>query len=68
MARELLFVGERLGELLEAGDADDVAVVNEGLQLYRQGRVELKEEAEDMITAEVQDVTRYKARLNLLIP
>ncbi|MFJ7858016.1 hypothetical protein ACIQZM_09000 [Peribacillus sp. NPDC097206] len=68
MERELLFVGDRLAELLEAGDADDLAVVNEGLQLYRQGLVDLKEEAEDLITAEVQDGTRFKARLNLLIP
>ncbi|MFJ7745051.1 hypothetical protein [Peribacillus sp. NPDC097295] len=68
MERELLFVGERMAELLNAGDSEDLEVVNQGLHLYRQGLVDLKEEAEDSITAEVQDVTRYKARLNLLFP
>ncbi|MGE7763712.1 hypothetical protein [Peribacillus sp. NPDC096540] len=68
MERELLFVGERLAGFLEAGNSDDSDVVNQGLQLYRQGLVDLKEEAVDTITAEVQDVTRYKARLNLLFP
>lgn len=68
MERELLFVGERLAGFLDAGNSDDSDVVNQGLQLYRQGLVDLKEEAVDTITAEVQDVTRYKARLNLLFP
>ncbi|MFE0505562.1 hypothetical protein ACWF7H_16550 [Peribacillus butanolivorans] len=68
MERELLFVGERLAGFLDAGNSDDSDVVNQGLQLYRQGLVDIKEEAVDTITAEVQDVTRYKARLNLLFP
>ncbi|MGW6297523.1 hypothetical protein [Peribacillus butanolivorans] len=68
MERELLFVGERLAGFLDAENSDDSDVVNQGLQLYRQGLVDLKEEAVDTITAEVQDVTRYKARLNLLFP
>ncbi|MFD6439267.1 hypothetical protein ACFWDG_05530 [Peribacillus sp. NPDC060186] len=68
MERELLLVGERLAGFLEAGNSDDSDVVNQGLQLYRQGLVDLKEESVDTITAEVQDVTRYKARLNLLFP
>ncbi|AXN38799.1 hypothetical protein [Peribacillus butanolivorans] len=68
MERELLFVGERLAGFLDAGNSDDSDVVNQGLQLYRQGLVDLKDEAVDTITAEVQDVTRYKARLNLLFP
>ena len=67
MERELLFVGAMAG-FLDAGNSDDSDVVNQGLQLYRQGLVDLKEEAVDTITAEVQDVTRYKARLNLLFP
>ncbi|MEJ9229534.1 hypothetical protein LAV79_08500 [Peribacillus butanolivorans] len=68
MERELLFVGERLAGFLDAGNSDDSDVVNQGLQLYRQGLVDLKEEAVDTMTAEVQDVTRYKARFNLLFP
>ncbi|MFD9626078.1 hypothetical protein [Peribacillus muralis] len=68
MERELLLVGELLAEFLEAGNPDDSDVVNQGLQLYRQGLVEIKEEAADMIAAEVQDETRHKARLNLIFP
>jgi hypothetical protein len=68
MERELLLVGERLAEFLEAGNPEDSDVVNQGLQLYRQGLVDIKEEAADTITAEVQDETRFKARLNLLFP
>ncbi|MGE7875975.1 hypothetical protein [Peribacillus muralis] len=68
MERELLLVGERLGEFLEVENPDDSDVVNQGLHLYRQGLVEIKEEAADTIAAEVQDVTRHKARLNLLFP
>lgn len=68
MERELLLVGERLAEFLEAGDPEDSDVVNQGLQLYRQGLVDIKEEAVDTIAAEVQEETRFKARLNLLSP
>ncbi|WP_057911949.1 hypothetical protein [Peribacillus muralis] len=68
MERELLLGGELLAEFLEAGNPDDSDVVNQGLQLYRQGLVEIKEEAADMIAAEVQDETRHKARLNLIFP
>ncbi|WP_285767888.1 SWIM zinc finger family protein [Peribacillus sp. SI8-4] len=68
MERELLLVGERLAEFLEAGNPDDSDVVNQGLHLYRQGLVEIKEEVADTIAAEVQDVTRHKARLNLIFP
>ncbi len=42
MERELLLVGERLAEFLEAGDPEDSDVVNQGLQLYRQGSLILK--------------------------
>ena len=68
MERELLVVGERLAEFLDPGNADDSAAVQEGLQLYRQGLVDLREESEDSIVAEVQDMTRFKARLNLVSP
>lgn len=68
MERELLLVGERLAEFLEAGDPEDSDVVNQGLQLYRQGLVDIKEEAVDTIAAEVQEETRFKSRLNLLSP
>lgn len=45
MERELLLVGERLAEFLEAGDPEDSDVVNQGLQLYRQGLVDIKEKS-----------------------
>jgi hypothetical protein len=67
MNAQLSFFAEQVMDILNPGVEDDLAVVQKGAMLHRQGLVYRKHETEEAITAFVQDVIPVQVKLDLLI-
>lgn len=69
MEIELLdYTSEQLKELLKPDQDHDVAVVQDGMALYFQEVVDSASVQQEVITAEVYDIARYKVEMHLLFP